>query len=141
MAVQLIKPYRTKQKNDRTAAEAIGEAVSRPPMRFVPIKMVEQQAELTVHRARELLVSERTAVANQMRGLLLEDGVAMALGLQRLRRELPTVLEAEDERLPPLARMVVRELQARLQEVAERSDGHGRQSAHVARQTAAPSGA
>ena len=54
MAVQLIKPYRTKQKNDRNDAEAICEAVSRPQMRFVPIKTVEQQAVLTVHRAREL---------------------------------------------------------------------------------------
>jgi transposase len=62
MAVQLIKPYRTKQKNDRNAAEAICEAVSRPQMRFVPIKTVEQQAVLTVHRARELLGAERTAV-------------------------------------------------------------------------------
>jgi len=81
IAVQLIKPYRTKQKNDRNDAEAICEAVSRPQMRFVPIKMVEQQAGLTVHRARELLVSERTAVANQIRGLLLEYGVAIAPGI------------------------------------------------------------
>lgn len=68
-AVQLIKPYRTKPKKDRNDAEAIGEAVSRPHMRFGPIKTVEQQAVLTVHRARELLVSERTAVAKQIRGL------------------------------------------------------------------------
>jgi transposase len=134
MAVQLIKPYRTKQKNDRNDAEAICEAVSRPQMRFVPIKTVEQQAVLTVHRARELLVSERTAVANQIRGLLLEDGVAIAPGLQRLRRELPPVLEAEDERLPTLARTVIRELQARLQELDERITGHDRQIAQVARQ-------
>lgn len=57
MAVPLIKPYRTKQKNDRNDAEASCEAVSRPQMRFVPIKTVEQQAVLTVHRARELLVA------------------------------------------------------------------------------------
>ena len=69
MAVHLLKPYRTKQKNDRNDAEAMCEAVSRPQRRFVSIKTVEQQAVLTVHRARELLVSERTAVANQIRGL------------------------------------------------------------------------
>src|SRR5262245_42529872 len=119
MAVQLIKPYRTKQKNDRNDAEAICEAGSRPQMRFVPIKTVEQQAVLTVHRARELLVSERTAVANQIRGLLLEYGVAIAPGLQRLRRELPAVLSAENEELPTLARSVVLELQGRLQELDE----------------------
>jgi len=109
MAVQLIKPYRTKQKNARNEAEAICEAVSRPPMRFVPIKTVEQQAVLTVQRARELLVSERTAVANPIRGLLLEYGVAIAPGIQRLRRELPGVLSAEDDTLPTLARSVVTE--------------------------------
>src|SRR5215471_8679163 len=106
----------TKQKNDRNDAEAICEAVSRPQMRFVPIKTVEQQAVLTVHRARELLVSERTAVANQIRGLLLEYGVAIAPGIQRLRRELPAVLSAENEGVPTLARTVVTELQARLLE-------------------------
>ena len=109
MAVQLIKPYRTKQKNDRNDAEAICEAVSRPQMRFVPIKTVEQQAVLTVHRARELLVSERTAVANQIRGLLLEYGIAIAVGIQRLRREVPAVLTATEEILPTLARTVVSE--------------------------------
>jgi transposase len=113
MAVQLITPYRTKQKNDRNDAEAMCEAVSRPQMRFVPIKTVEQQAVLTVPRARELLVSERTAVANQIRGLLMEYGVVIPPGITRLRRELPTVLSAEDGGLPPLARTVVTELQAR----------------------------
>jgi len=137
MAVQLIKPYRTKQKNDRNDAEAICEAVSRPQMRFVPIKTVEQQAVLTVHRARELLVTEWTAVANQIRGLLLEYGVAIAPGLQRLRRELPAVLSAENEGLPTLARTVVTELQTRLLELDERIAGHDRQIAQVARQNEA----
>jgi len=135
MAVQLIKPYRTKQKNDRNDAEAICEAVSRPQMRFVPIKTVEQQAVLTVHRAREWLVTERTAVANQIRGLLLEYGVALAPGIQRLRRELPNVLSAADDTLPTLARTVVTEVQARLREVDERIAGHDRQIAQVARQS------
>lgn len=137
MAAQLIKPYRTKQKNDRNDAEAICEAVSRPQMRFVPIKTVAQQAVLTVHRARELLVSERTAVANQIRGLLMEYGTVIPLGIQRLRRELPAVLSAEDEGLPTLARTVVTELQTRLQELDERIAGHDRQIAQVARQTEA----
>src|SRR5215471_7538051 len=137
MAVQLLKPYRTKPKNDRNDAEAICEAVSRPQMRFVPIKTVEQQAVLTVHRARELLGSERTAVANQVRGLLLEYGIAIAAGIQRLRRELPAVLSAEDETLPALVRTVIIELQARLQELDERITGHDRQIAQVAKQSEA----
>src|SRR5260221_294261 len=137
MAVQLIKPYRTKQKNDRNDAEAICESGSRPQMRFVPIKTVEQQAVLTVHRARELLVSEGTAVANQIRGLLLEYGVVIPPGIQRLRRELPGVLSAEEDTLPTLARTVVLELQARLGELDERIAGPDRQIAQVARQNEA----
>lgn len=134
MAVQLVKPYRTKPKNDRNDAEAICEAVSRPQMRFVPIKTVEQQAVLTVHRARELLVSERTAVANQIRGLLMEYGIVIAAGLQRLRRELADVLSTVADTLPTLACTVVTELQARLREVDERIAGYERQIMQLARQ-------
>jgi transposase len=76
MAVARIQPYRTNQKNDQNDAEAICEAVSRPRTRFVPVRSEAPQAVLTVHRARELLVAERTAVANQIRGLLLEYGGA-----------------------------------------------------------------
>ena len=137
MAVQLIKPFRTKQKNDRNDAEAICEAVSRPQMRFVPIKTVEQQAVLTVHRARELLVSERTAVANQIRGLLLEYGIAIAAGIQRLRRELSAVLATAAEPLPTLARTVVTELHARLLELDDRIAGYDRQIAQLAKQSTA----
>jgi transposase len=64
MAVQLSKPDRPKPKNDRNEAEAICEAVSRPHMRFVPMKSEAQQAVLTVHRVRKLVVTERTALAN-----------------------------------------------------------------------------
>src|SRR5215207_11769975 len=70
MAVAMIYPYRTNQKNDANDAEAICEAVARPRTRFVPVKSEGQQAVLTVHRARELLVTERTALANQIRGVL-----------------------------------------------------------------------
>src|SRR5216683_3971857 len=115
MAVQMIQPYRTNQKNDQNDAEAICEAVSRPRTRFVPVKTEGQQAVLTVHRARELLVTERTALANQIRGLLLEYGIIIAQGIQRLRRTLPEVLAAT-ETLPPLVRDVVEELRERLLE-------------------------
>lgn len=137
MAVQLLKPYRTKQKTDGNDAEAICEAGSRPPLRLVPLKTVEQQALLTVPRARELLVAARTAVVKQLRGLRLEYAIAMAAGIQRLRRELPAVLSAADGGLPTLARSVITELQARVLEVDERIAGHDRQIAQVARQTEA----
>src|SRR5262249_54482092 len=137
MAVQLIKPYRTKQKNDRNDAEAICEAVARPQMRFVPIKTVEQQAVLTVHRARELLVSERTAVANQIRGLLLEYGITIAAGIQRVRREGPRGLRATAEGLPTVVRKVVSGLRGGLEKLDEWSASQDRQMAGVEKQSEA----
>ena len=75
MAPQFVKPYVKTNKNDAADAEAICEAVGRPNMRFVPIKSVEQQAVLAVHRARQSFVKARTAQANQIRGLLAEFGL------------------------------------------------------------------
>lgn len=75
MTVQGMEPYRTNQKEDANDAEAICEAVSRPRTRFVPVKSEGQQAVLSVHRARERLVTERTALATQLRGLLMEYGI------------------------------------------------------------------
>ncbi len=69
MAPQFVKPYVKTNKNDARDAEAICEAVSRPNMRFVPVKNVEQQTVLAVHRARQGFVVARTAQANQIRGL------------------------------------------------------------------------
>jgi transposase len=132
MAAAMIQPYRTGQKNDANDAEAICEAVSRPRTRFVPVKSEGQQAVLTVHRARELLVSERTALANQIRGLLMEYGVILAQGIQRLRRELPDVLMRET--LPALAREVVSELRERLLELDRRVADYDHRIEQLAKQ-------
>ena len=75
MAPQFVKPYVKPNKNDVADAEAICEAVARPNMRFVPIKNVEQQAVLALHRVRKGFVKARTAQANQIRGLLAEFGL------------------------------------------------------------------
>ena len=80
----------------------------------MPVKSEGQQAVLTGHRARELLGTERTALANQIRGVLMEYGVVIAQGIQRLRRELPALMTAET--LPALVREVVGELRERLLE-------------------------
>src|SRR5476651_2196482 len=72
MAPQFVKPYVKTNKNDAADAEAICEAVARPNMRFVPVKNIEQQAELSLHRVRQGFVGARTALANQIRGLLSE---------------------------------------------------------------------
>jgi len=118
LAVQYIWPYRTHQKNDQNDAEAICEAVARPRTRCVPVKSEAQQAVLTVHRARALLGTERTALANQIRGVAMEYGLVIAQGIQGLRRELPKLLTVET--LPTLVREVVEELRERVLEVDQR---------------------
>jgi transposase len=75
------KPYVKSNKNDAADAEAICEAVGRPNMRFVPIKNVEQQAALALHRARHGFIKARTAQANQIRGLLAEFGLIIPQGI------------------------------------------------------------
>jgi transposase len=136
MAVARLQPYRTNQKNDQNDAEAIGEAVSRPRTRFVPVKSEGQQAVLTVHRARELLVTERTALANPIRGGLMEYGIVIAQGIQRLRRELPAGLAAA-ETLPVLVRDVVEELRERLLELARRITEYDHRVEQLAKQNEA----
>ena len=107
MAAQFVIPYRQRGKNDANDAEAICEAVGRPNMRFVAIKSEEQQSVLMVHRARTLVVANRTAQVNQIRGLLGEFGLVVPKGVARLRRELPGILEDAENGLPVLARQVL----------------------------------
>jgi transposase len=98
IAAQFVKPYVKSNKNDRVDAEAICEAMSRPNMRFVAPKTVAQQDIQAAHRIREELVGQRTAKANQIRGLVGEYGVVAPVGIQQLRRALPEWLEdAENE--------------------------------------------
>jgi transposase len=104
MAAQFVIPYRKRDKNDANDAEAICEAVGRPNMRFVAVKSEEQQAVLMVHRARTLMMTNRTAQVNQIRGLLGEFGIVVPKGVSRLRRELPDILEDAENGLPVLAR-------------------------------------
>jgi transposase len=133
MAPQFVAPYRKNDKNDRNDAAAICEAVGRPNMRFVPIKEVEQQAVLTLHRTRALLVSERTALVNHMRGLLSEYGIIIAQGVAKVRAALPQILEDGDNALPGLAREVFADLQARLRSADERIATYDRRIAELAR--------
>ncbi|TCO78313.1 IS110 family transposase [Chromatocurvus halotolerans] len=93
IAAQFVKPYVKSNKNDRVDAEAICEAMGRPGMRFVSVKTVAQQDTQASHRIREELVSQRTAKANQIRGLVGEYGIVAPVGIQRLRQALPQWLE------------------------------------------------
>src|SRR5881397_1160195 len=98
-----VKPYVKRNKNDGRDAEAICEAVSRPTMRFVAVKSIEQQATLAVHTTRALLVRQRTMVANSLRAALSELGIVAAQGLRGLR-ELIGQLEAPSEAIPEIMR-------------------------------------
>ena len=93
MAPQFVKPYVKTNKNDAADAEAICEAVGRPNMRFVSIKNGEQQALLSVHRARQSFVKARTAQSNQIRGLLAEYGIIIPQGINHILKRLPEILE------------------------------------------------
>ena len=96
MNPKFVIPYVKTNKNDYADAEAICEAVRRPNMRFVSVKTEEQQAVLAIHRSRQLLVKARTALVNQIRGLLLEHGVAIPKGVAPVRRTLVGMREAEE---------------------------------------------
>lgn len=114
IAPQFVKPYVKTNKHDAADAEAICEAVQRPSMRFVPIKTIEQQAILAVHTARQGFVKQRTAQANQIRGLLLEFGFAVPKGLTSLRERVPTLLDDAKDELPGAFRQTILDLLAHL---------------------------
>jgi transposase len=117
MAPQFVKPYVKTNKNDMADAEAICEAVSRPNMRFVAIKNVEQQAILSVHRARQGFVKARTAQANQIRGLLSEFGIIIPQGISSIAKRIPEILEDGENGLPGAMRNLIERLAANLKEM------------------------
>jgi len=122
-----VIPYRKRGKNDANDAEAICEAVGRPNMHFVAIKSEEQQSVLMVHRARTLVVANRTAQVNQLRGLLGEFGLVVPKGVARLRRELPGILEDAENGLPALAREVLAGLLEQFHDFDTRVTAYDRQ--------------
>lgn len=96
IAPKFVAPYRMsgkRGKNDAADAAAICEAVARPNMRFVPVKTIEQQSELFLHRARQGYVAQRTALINRVRGLLSELGIVLPQKADTIRRELAQLLE------------------------------------------------
>ena len=114
MAPQFVKPYVKTNKNDAADAEAICEAVTRPTMRFVPIKNGERQAVLAMHRARQGFIKARTAQANQIRGLLAEYGITIPQGISHIATHLPDILEDGENGLPGAFRQLIDRLGTRL---------------------------
>jgi transposase len=104
IAPQFIKAYVKSPKNDARDAEAICEAVTRPTMRFVPIKRVEQQDLQALHRVRERLIKARTALVNEIRRLLNEYGIILPQGITKFRRLIVPPLEAGQAQLTPCSR-------------------------------------
>jgi transposase len=102
-----VKPYVKRGKSDAADAEAICEAVTRPTMRFVPIKSIEQQAALALHRARDLLVRQRTQLVNMIRGLLAEFGIDVPKGLTHALAFVRRAVAGEAQEVPALAAKVI----------------------------------
>jgi transposase len=107
MPPSYVKAYLKRSKNDANDAAAICEAVTRPSMRFVPIKTKDQQTALMLHRTRQLLVRQRTMLSNALRGHLAELGVVSAKGRNGTGELLSIVTDAEDHRIPPAARSIL----------------------------------
>lgn len=132
MAPRLVAPYRMsgqRGKNDAADAAAIFEAVTRPSMRFVPLKDEHQQATLCLHRTRQGFVEERTAAYNRMRGLLAEFGVVLPRSPERLRREITPHLDI----LPGWARRCISDLLEHAGNIEDRLDEYDRAISRIAR--------
>ncbi|WP_218512055.1 IS110 family transposase [Variovorax sp. dw_308] len=133
MAAKFVSPYRLsgkRGKNDAADAAAICEAVQRPNMRFVPIKSLEQQSQLSVHRVRQGFIEQRTATINRIRGLLSEFGVVLPLKAETVRRQAMTCLED----LPGWSNTAIGDLLSELMRLDERIALYDRHIAQMARE-------
>ncbi len=120
MAPQYVKPFVRRQKNDTNDAEAICTAVQQRNMRFVPKKTLEQQDIQALHRARQRSVNHRTALISQMRGLLLDRGIAIAVSATRARQLIPKILAATNDEVTVLVKEIVSSLYAFMLQIDER---------------------
>jgi len=107
---QYVRPYVKRNKTDAADAEAICEAVAKPNMRYVPVKTLDQQGALSLHRVRSLFVRQRTAAINAVRGLLTEFGIVAGKGIQRVTELRQRTRKASRELLPDEARAAVEEV-------------------------------
>lgn len=137
---QFVRPYVQGNKNDYNDARAIAEAATRPRMRCVGIKTVEQQDIQALHRLRQQRVKERTALCNQLRALVAEYGIVMNKGVATVRRGIPLLLEDAENGLSDLFRALLAqgyeqliELEAHIDHYTRKVEAHGRQHAHVRR--------
>jgi transposase len=112
MSPEYVRPYVKAQKNDDRDAEAIAEAATRPTMRFVELKSADQLDMQSLHRVRDRLVGERTALMNQLRAVLMERGITIPQGRRKLEQQLAVMLDGDDVRLSPRVRRLVEDMRA-----------------------------
>jgi transposase len=119
MPPSYVKPYVRRGKNDAVDAEAICEAVTRPTMRFVPVKTEDQQAALMFHKTRELLVRQQNMLVNALRAHMAEFGLIAAQGRSKVEAIITVILDAGDESIPPSVKAALRPLVAQLSAAQE----------------------
>jgi transposase len=123
MPPSYVKAYVKRNKHDVADAEAICEAVRRPSMRFVPLKTAEQQSALMMHRARDLLIRQRTMLVNALRGNSVEFGLVEAQGLHKVVRLIAIVMDEMDGRVPDIARQVLKVIVSQIEDIQTRIAG------------------
>ena len=121
---QFVKPFVKTNKSDRNDAEAICEAASRPSMRYVSAKTIEQQDMQAIHRIRSRLIAERTCLVNQIRGLLAEYGIVVSQGLSKIRKALPEILEDAENELSHLGRQLFFDLYEQMGELTQKIEDY-----------------
>lgn len=134
---QYVKPYVRGNKNDYNDALAIAEAATRPEMRFVAVKTPGQQDIQALHRLRERRIADRTALCNQLRGLLAEYGLILPKGVSGLRRRLPALLEDAENGLSDLFRRLAAQGYQQLQELESHIDFYTQEMARQSRHSEA----
>lgn len=132
-----VKPYVKRQKNDMADAEAICEAVTRPNMRFVPVKSADRQGVLVLHRTRDLLMRQRTMLLNAARGHLAEFGIITSQGARRMMALITEICDGKDHSLPTIARAALLGISAQLSALAQQIHALERQLLTWHRQDAA----
>lgn len=137
IAPQHVKPFGRRQKNDRNDAEAIAIAVNQPRMRFVPKKSISQLDVQSLHRARRRMVNHRTALVSQMRGILLDRGIAFGQSITRARRMIPEIVEDRNNELTDLCREILSSLLGLMDQIDERVREFDRRIDQVFRTTEA----
>lgn len=127
IAPQFVVPYRRGNKNDYNDAQAIAEAALRPDMQFVSIKNIEQQDVQMLHRIRQRLVKQCTALVNQVRGMLAEYGIVIAEGKSAFRKRMPDILEDAENELTLISRELFSQLREEFVALEEKLTGYDKQ--------------